>query len=254
MKYYIYKVTNLLNGRFYIGKRCHKTPYNDNYMGSGKLIKKAIIKYGKENFVKEIVQVFDDEDSCFLLEKELVTKELVSDPNCYNMHEGGKGGFYHISRLPIEERPNIIALRAKIESGEIKVGGDTTQYYTESTYEKLKVASKKGNDKLRVLRQTNPEIFVESNKKISIKMTQNNSMKDKMWVEKDSVRKCIHKNEYNQYKTLGWINAKDKYELNAKTMKRRWINNGSSNKWVKSDKYNEYLNSGWFAGRISVEN
>lgn len=253
MKYYVYKITNALNGKYYIGKRSHKDPYNDLYMGSGKLIRSAIDKYGKNNFIKEIIQIFDDEESCSSLERKLVTKEEVSNPNCYNMHEGGKGGFYHISRLPVEERPNIIALREKIKTGEVKVGGNTTQYFTEETYKKLREASKKGNDKIRHLKETQPEYFSERNKKISLRMTENNSMKDRIWIEKEGTRIVIHKDEYDEYKNSGWISARDKHHSRVKNMKRRWINNGVSNKWVKSGEYEAYLNSGWYSGRISIE-
>ena len=54
MAYYVYKITNKINGKWYIGKRKHRLPFNDPYMGSGKLIKVAIEKYGKDNFTKEI--------------------------------------------------------------------------------------------------------------------------------------------------------------------------------------------------------
>jgi group I intron endonuclease len=45
---YIYKTTNLINGKFYIGQ--HKGDWDYSYFGSGKLIKRAIKKYGVENF------------------------------------------------------------------------------------------------------------------------------------------------------------------------------------------------------------
>lgn len=91
MKYIIYKITNTINNKFYIGK--HQTNnINDSYMGSGIAIAKAIKKYGKENFIKEILFVFDNEQDMNKKEKELITEELVSDPNCYNIGVGGEGG------------------------------------------------------------------------------------------------------------------------------------------------------------------
>jgi hypothetical protein len=50
----IYKTTNLINGKIYIGKDKHN---NDNYIGSGKILKQAIAKYGRNNFVKEVMIV-----------------------------------------------------------------------------------------------------------------------------------------------------------------------------------------------------
>ena len=91
MKYTVYQITNKLNGKIYIGK--HQTEdINDSYFGSGKAITDAIIKHGKENFVKEILFVFDTEDEMNVKECELVNEEFVSRRDTYNLGVGGEGG------------------------------------------------------------------------------------------------------------------------------------------------------------------
>jgi len=91
MHYIIYKTTNNLNKKFYIG--CHQTSdINDSYLGSGKHLKRAIKKYGIDNFTKEILFIFDNKEEMFLKEKEIVNKELVIDNATYNLKIGGSGG------------------------------------------------------------------------------------------------------------------------------------------------------------------
>ena len=55
---YIYQTTNLINGKKYIGK--HIGYINDDYLGSGIILNKAISKYGKENFKKEILEIVNN--------------------------------------------------------------------------------------------------------------------------------------------------------------------------------------------------
>lgn len=96
MLYTIYKVTNRINGKIYIGK--HQTKdLNDDYMGSGKHLKNAIAKYGIENFEKEIMHVFDNEAEMNSKEAELVTEEFVKEDTNYNLCPGGKGGWGYIN-------------------------------------------------------------------------------------------------------------------------------------------------------------
>jgi len=69
MTYYgIYKITNLLNGKMYIGQ--HTTSnIDDGYMGSGKIIKYALKKYGAENFRKEWLMFCEDEEELNYMER-----------------------------------------------------------------------------------------------------------------------------------------------------------------------------------------
>lgn len=85
---YIYKITNTINGKWYIGKHNGKDP---NYFGSGKLLKQAIAKYGRENFSKIILEeVTDDLDS---RERYWIAKtNAITDPMSYNLADGGAGG------------------------------------------------------------------------------------------------------------------------------------------------------------------
>jgi len=92
MNYTIYKIINLINNKEYTGVHITED-VNDTYMGSGKLIKIAINKYGLSNFSKEILYNYNNKDDMFNKELELVNEEYVKRRDTYNMKCGGSGGF-----------------------------------------------------------------------------------------------------------------------------------------------------------------
>lgn len=87
MKHLLYKTTNLINNKYYYG--IHSTEdVNDAYLGSGVLLCKAVKKYGKENFKREIVDTFDTRKESLLAEYDIVDPD---DENSYNLDVGGNG-------------------------------------------------------------------------------------------------------------------------------------------------------------------
>ena len=87
---YVYKTTNLNNGRCYIGKRT-KPIFDENYFGSGVALQSAIKKYGKENFKVEILGWATSIDELNQLEIDNISL-YKSDNHLYNIAKGGDGG------------------------------------------------------------------------------------------------------------------------------------------------------------------
>ena len=91
-KYYtIYQTTNLINRRQYIG--LHKTNSfksyrTKNYFGSNKLLQEDIKKYGKSNFIREFLFVFDNEKDMLNKEHELVDENIWKNDMYYNETRG----------------------------------------------------------------------------------------------------------------------------------------------------------------------
>ena len=101
--YSLYQTTNLVNGKVYVGVHLEsRYPEVDDYLGSGVALSRAIEKYGRENFVRVFLAVFDSADAAFEAEAGYVTEEFITEDN-YNMCVGGKGGATNTGRVWSEE-------------------------------------------------------------------------------------------------------------------------------------------------------
>lgn len=163
MFYTIYKITNKLDNKIYIGK--HQTKdLNDNYMGSGKHIKRAIEKYGIKNFNKEILFQFDNEADMNAKETELVTDEFVKEDTNYNLCPGGNGGFGHINlngiNVDISEQrrrnPSIARKSARL-------GGERKKYLMENDPNYRELCRQSASKGLKAYFKTNPGHFTGKN-------------------------------------------------------------------------------------------
>jgi len=150
IKYYVYKITNLITNKIYIG--CHQTKnLDDGYMGSGKALKKAFVKYGKENFVKEILSFHETSNEMFEAESKIVTREFIKEDN-YNMAPGGRGGFIFHTKDGVENikkaRKNKIIAKDK-EGNILEVSDNDPRWISDElvgvTKNKSLVKDKEGN-------------------------------------------------------------------------------------------------------------
>ncbi len=83
----IYKTINKLNGMWYIGKDANNRSY---YLGSGKRLRNAINKYGKENFYKEILEECNTHEELINKEIHWITEtDAVNNKESYNLAAGG---------------------------------------------------------------------------------------------------------------------------------------------------------------------
>ena len=94
----IYKTTNIINNKIYVGQ----DSYNDTYyLGSGTLLKRAVQKYGKENFLKEIIDSAKNQDE--LNEKELfwiIKLDSTNKDIGYNLLKGAKNSGIFCGGIP----------------------------------------------------------------------------------------------------------------------------------------------------------
>lgn len=152
MKYYfLYRTVNLVNGKFYVG--VHSTnDICDDYIGSGVLLKRAIKRYGIDNFRRDILLFFSNENMMYNYESCIVNDEFILDDHNYNIARGGRGDpNYYTSNGIIERRERCNtgernpmygkthSIKSKLKMKRIRLKNPTGTYTrTEETIEKLR--------------------------------------------------------------------------------------------------------------------
>jgi group I intron endonuclease len=189
----IYKTTNEINEKIYIGQDRYNNPL---YIGSGSLLKRAIKKYGVENFKKEIIEFCSSFKE--LNEREIFwIKELNStDPNIgYNIAKGGTGGD------TISHNPR------KKELGQNISFKNKERYKNKINHPQYgKTQTKESNEK-RSKTLLGIKRSAETKRKQSLAASgKNNSAYGKKWVCNKTLNKnkLINPDDINKYLTEGW--------------------------------------------------
>lgn len=95
---YVYKITNNINGKIYIGRHC-TNDLNDGYMGSGLELQRDMKEFGKTNFSKEILHTFDTWEEMVRKETEYLTEDFVNSDDTYNVSRQGMGLITHTEEV-----------------------------------------------------------------------------------------------------------------------------------------------------------
>lgn len=84
----IYKTTNLINGKIYVGIH---TKGSESYLGSGVYLRRAIARCGSNNFHRETIATFSSHREAQILERKYILQLNSKSPNGYNLTDGGDG-------------------------------------------------------------------------------------------------------------------------------------------------------------------
>jgi group I intron endonuclease len=131
---FIYITTNLINGKQYVGS--HNGNKDDNYLGSGILILKAIKKYGRENFERKIIESCGSKVNP-ILEEKYISLHNTLQPIGYNISPTG-GTFKNGGKLSKETRQKI----SKAKKGSIPWNKGIKECFSKETTEKMSKSHK----------------------------------------------------------------------------------------------------------------
>lgn len=127
--FFIYKITNNVNQKCYVGQ--HYGFPDDGYMGSGKIIKQAIAKYGLDSFSKQIIETCKNKDETNQKEKFWINECKSLVPNGYNITIGGNGG------NTLTNHPDYLKIRQKMKDHHSDYWKG--RHHTEETKTKIKL-------------------------------------------------------------------------------------------------------------------
>ena len=209
--HFIYKTTNLLSGKYYIGM--HSTnDLNDGYMGSGKRLRYSVNKYGKENHKVEVLEFFDDRKQLAAREKEIVNLNEIAKEECLNLCVGGEGGRGFTSE---EQKLNVLKSHVKQ-----KILRETDKEWVEK---KSKLTSQSNKKAYEEGRREKKYFFdwngLKKSEEVKRKIGKANSEKQKgilnsqfgtCWITKEEINKKIKKEDLNSYLETGWIKGRRK--------------------------------------------
>lgn len=238
MRYIIYKITNLINGKIYIGKhRCKKL--DDSYFGSGSVLQDAIRQYGKENFIFHLEFELHNQEEMDLLERYVVIREFVESRNNYNVSIGGPNCILYGENAPFfghhhtEESKRLLSESHK--------GWKMSEEQKEQIRQTLKQKYIDHPELRDAQKFTEGKVVVNKDGK-------NYFMKENEIPYNEGYVRGSHTKKIKEPKTL--LSKEQKRERfkkrNELYRKRKWYNSGKEERWLLP----EEVTDGYVLGRL----
>ena len=184
---YIYKTTNLCNGKIYIGKKQSDRFLGEAYLGSGVRLNSAINKYGRTNFKVELLDTAINLTE--LNDKEIyyISKYKSRDSSIgYNIAPGGDRG---VTWGKPENHPSIGTNRSGENNPAFNrkwyTNGEKTIYLSEK--DEIPGGFYRGNHH----KPNSGRITIYS---------------------PEGMRKSVHPYEVNEYRKIGWLTSTERNE------------------------------------------
>lgn len=146
--YYVYKITNKLTGKPYIGSRKYEgdDPYKDDYMGSSIYLNEEMKTIGGVNFEKEILGFYNSPKESLDMESEMIEKVNTLEPNGYNRYIPNKGFCRTGQKATDEARSNMSYAALCRNRDDQEVGKKVKEaWYNKSDEEKQIIKDKISN-------------------------------------------------------------------------------------------------------------
>ena len=263
--YIIYKITNRVNGKIYVGM--HQTKdLNDGYMGSGIAIGKAIKKYGLDNFKKEILCECSSFEEMNKKEAEIVNSEFVAREDTYNLSTGGTYGWENVNKV-MRKDPERERLRKLHAAEAVKRWASNL---TEEDHRRLKLKARKAvenhPDSFNFAGSRNPMFGKTHSTSIRKRLSdthvgiQNSQFGKHWWMNPETGESKSFRE--SEVVPEGWVRGRrcNFSEEGRRSMLEngkkchhstilgcKWINNGQKNRLLKPS---EELPDGWKYGAI----
>ena len=252
MYYTIYKITNLINGKIYIG--AHSTlNIDDGYMGSGHALRPAQKKYGIKNFKKEILFVYDTEEEMYRKEAELVTESFCAEKTNYNVRVGGIGGWNHY--LGTEQHKESCSKGGRIAAKKTNTWAaeqraNNTPWAQARSAQIAEMNKKKAIDgKSNGWVNYTDDQKKERRKQISqMQQGTGNSQYGRIWIS-HPITKEVQRISNSDQIPDGWVRGKKGH-----VPTRIWVNNGKTEHYIYIKKLEDFFENGCAVGRIWSKN